>query len=292
MLALIGRTFQKWTGAQAPVLAAALAYYAIFSIAPLLLIVIGVLGLVLGENAAQSALMEQIRGAVGPQASGAIESMLQNMGEQGGGLVATAIGVGTVVVGATGVFAQLQNALNVIWEVKPDPEASGILHLLVVRLQSLVLILAIGLVLLASLMLSAALSALGPAVTDALPSGAWFWQLLNAAISFAVILLLFAMIFKVLPDARIRWRDVWVGAGVTALLFVAGNQAFGLYLGINSVASTYGAAGSLVVLLLWVYFSAQVLLIGASFTQVYARWTGSSIEPDEHAVRSTEGIGR
>lgn len=292
MIGLIQDTFSKWTGAQAPVLAAALAYYAIFSIAPLLLIVIGVLGLALGDNAAQSTLMEEIRGAVGPEAAGAIQGMLENMSEQGGGLVATLVGVGTVIVGATGVFVQLQKALNVIWEVKPDPEASGIAHMLMVRLQSLALIFAIGLLLIAAMTFSTALSALGPAVGDLLPVGAWLWQLVNAVVSFGVIMSLFAMMFKVLPDARIRWSDVWIGAGVTAVMFVAGNWALGLYLGNSTVGSTYGAAGSLVVLLLWVYFSAQVLLLGAAFTQVYARRFGGRIEPDEHAVRSTEGIGR
>lgn len=290
MLALFKQTFREWSEDQVPVLAAALAYYAVFSIAPLLLIVIGVLGLVLGENAAQSTLMDQVRNAVGPQAADAIQGILQNMDRQGGGVIATVIGVVTLIVGATGVFAQLQNALNTIWEVKPDPEKSGVRHIIAVRLLSLGMILVIGLLLLVSLVLSAVLSALGEGIAGALPGGAWLWRGVDLLVSLAVITLLFAMIFKVLPDARIAWRDVWVGAALTALLFVIGKFALGLYLGNSGVASSYGAAGSLVVLLLWVYYSMQILLFGGEFTQVYAKRTGSRIEPADNAVR-TGGFG-
>lgn len=276
-------TFSEWSADKASRLAAALAYYTIFSLAPLLIIAIALAGLFFGSQAARGEIVSQIGGIVGHETALFVETMVENAGEsQNTGIIATIIGLATLVFGATGVFSQLQDALNTVWGVKPDPNR-GIMGMVVDRLWSFVMVLGIGLLLLISLAVSAALPALG-ALTDLLPGSEIWWQVLNLIVSFVIFTLLFAMIFKVLPDVQIDWSDVWVGAAITALLFTVGKLLIGLYLGRSSVSSTYGAAGSLVVLLLWIYYSAQVLLLGAEFTQVYARKYGSRIRPDRGAV--------
>jgi membrane protein len=221
---------------------------------------------------------------LGPQAAEAIQGMLQSAGKTGAGIVATAVGVGTLLLGASGAFAQLQDALNTIWEVKPKA-GRGVRGMLRDRFLSFSLVLAIGFLLLVSLVLSAALAAVGKYLAGILPVSSALMQGLNFALSFAVTTFLFALIFKVLPDVRIRWRDVWIGAAVTALLFSVGRFLIGLYLGRSSVSSAYGAAGSLVVLLVWIYYSAQILLLGAEFTQVYASKFGNGMTPKPNAER-------
>jgi membrane protein len=285
---LLKETFNEWNEDKAPRLAAALAYYTAFSLAPLLIVVISIAGLIYGKEAVQGQVQYQIQGAVGSQAASAIQDMLANFSHPSSGIIATVLGVITLVLGAAGLFGQLQDALNTIWEVAPKP-GQGILAMLRQRFLSFTMVLGICFVLLVSLVLSALVSALGNVIAVHIPQQETVLQIVNLVISFAVITLLFAAIYKVLPDVQISWRDVWMGAVVTAILFTIGKYALGLYLGQSSVSSSYGAAGSFVLLLLWIYYSAQILLFGAEFTQVYARKYGSKIEPSKNAIALTEG---
>jgi membrane protein len=284
---LLKETFQEWKDDEALELGAALAYYTLFSLAPLLLIIIAIAGLVWGREAVQGQIVQQIQGLVGRQGAEAVQTMVANAGRQGEktGLLATVIAVATILFGATGVFAQLQSALNHIWDVEPKPGA-GVRGLLKTRVLSFGMVLAVGFLLLVSLVVSTALAAVGTYMGSLLPGGAEVLvRILNFAVSFAVITLLFAVIYRYLPDVKIAWRDVWIGAAVTSLLFTLGKSLIGLYLGNSSVASSFGAAGSVIALLVWIYYSAQILFFGAEFTQVYATRYGSRIEPDEDAVR-------
>ncbi len=284
---LLKQTVTEWNEDQATVLAAALAYYTIFALAPTLIIVVAVAGLVFGQGEAQQALLDQVTAAVGSDVAGVLGTLLENTSRAGSGVLATVIGAALLILGATGLFAQLQNALNRVWGVKPNPSA-GVMNLLRTRVLSLGMVLVIGFLLLVSLLLSAALNVINNYFSELLllPGEETFWQVMNFALSTAVITLLFAMIFKYLPDVQIAWRDVWVGALVTSLLFSLGKFLISYYIGTSSAASTYGAAGSLIVLLLWIYYSAQILLFGAEFTQVYGRRFGSGIQPAKYAVRS------
>ncbi len=213
--------------------------------------------------------------------------MLANFSHPASGIIATVIGLITLLLGAAGVFGQLQDALDTVWEVAPKP-GQGIMAIIRQRFISFTMVLGIGFLLLVSLVISAAVSAVGSVISTSVPQSEFVLQAVNFAISFAVIMLLFALIYKVLPDAAIGWRDVWMGAAVTALLFTIGKLLIGLYLGSSSVGSAYGAAGSFVVLLIWIYYSAQILLFGAEFTQVYARTYGSRILPSRNAVKLSE----
>ena len=282
---LLKQTFTEWSDDKAPMFAAALAYYTIFSLAPLLVIIVGILGIYYGQSDAKGQIISQIGDLTSPSVATTIQGVLNAQAESGGGVLATVLGTITLLVGATGVFAQLQTALNTIWEVKPKPKG-GVMHLIVVRLLSLGMVLVIAFLLLVSLLLSTALEFVGAYFTDLLPGAAFIWQIANVLVSFGVITLLFALIFKYLPDAEIAWGDVWTGAAVTSLLFVIGKFLISWYLSRGGVASTYGAAGSLVVLLLWIYYSAQILFFGAEFTQVYAKEEGSRIVPSKDAVRA------
>ena len=284
---LLKNAFDEWSEDKAPRLGAALAYYTMFSLAPLLIIVIGVAGLVSGEKAARGEIARQLKQTVGETAASAIENLLKDTHSTGTSSWAAVIGFLILLFGATGLFVQLQDALNTIWKVAPKP-GRPILKLLRDRLLSFLLVLGTASLLLILLIVSATLSALnrfmGP---DTLPGGTYWWQVINGLVSFGFSTLLFAMIFKVLPDVRIAWRDVWVGAAVTALLFTAGKYLLGLYLGQSTTTSAFGAAASLVVLLLWIYYSAQILLFGAEFTRAYANQFGSQVLPAENAVALT-----
>ena len=284
---LIKEIFQEWRNDGALDLGAALAYYTIFSLAPLLLIVIAVAGIFFGRDAVQGRLVGELQGLVGPQGGQAIQTMVANAGRERAGVLATLVGVVTILFGATGVFVQLQGSLNRVWNVKAKPE-KGLWSFLRSRVISFGMVLGIGFLLLVSLVVSAAVSTLGTWASGLLPGTEVLFQVLTFALSFALMSVLFAMIFKVLPDVEIRWRDVWVGAVATALLFTLGKFLIGLYIGKSAVASTYGAAGSLVVLLLWIYYSSQILFFGAEFTEVYASHYGSRIRPSEHAVPVVE----
>ncbi len=284
---LLRATFHDWREDKASRLAAALAYYTVFALAPLLLLAVAVAGLVFGEQAARGQLFAQLEGLLGPEVAGVLETALARSRESRAGGLAAAVGVAALLWSASNLFAHLQDALNTIWEVAPRPGA-GLLAAAKKRLLSMTLVLGTGFLLLVSLVLSAALAALGAALRGLLPGGEVLWQALDFVLSFAVITLLFAAIYKVLPDATVAWGDVWIGAAATALLFGAGKLLIGLYLGRAGVGSAYGAAGALLVLLVWVYYAAQLLFLGAEFTQAYARRYGSRIVPEPHAVPLTE----
>ncbi len=273
-----------------PSLAGAVAYFTIFALPPLLVLVLGIAGSVFGPDAVQEALMGEVGRVVGPQAREGIQTMIVNAGSSSvdvggkiGGLIALA-------VGATGAFGQLQKSLNRAWEVTPAPGLSGVRSFLLKRVLSFGLVLTIAFLLLVSLMASAALAAVGDAAsalaTDTLASP--LMGVLNAVVSFAMIALLFAAMFKVLPDARIGWRDVAVGAVGTAVLFTLGKSLIGLYLGRSDPAGPFGAAGSVVLVLVWIYYSALIVLVGAEFTQAWVRANGRRIVPERGAVRSDD----
>jgi membrane protein len=275
-VALTRETFSEWRRDDALTLGAALAYYTTFSLAPLLVVVIAIAGLVFGREAVEGRLVGEIQGLVGRQGAEAVQTMIASAGRhEEAGLVAAVLAVLVTLFGATGVFAQLQASLDRIWNVPPPERAVGIKAMLKVRALSFGMVLAVGFLLLVSLVLSAALAALDDYAGGVLPVFPPLLQALNFAVSFSLITLLFALIFKILPDVDVAWRDVWTGAALTALLFTVGKLLIGLYIGESGVASAYGAAGSLVVVLLWVFYSAQILFFGAEFTQVYARRRGS-----------------
>lgn len=286
---LVKAAFQEWQDDDASRLAASLAYYTVFSLAPLLIIAIAIAGAVFGEEAARGQLVGQIEQLVGSQGAQAIETAIQNADRPQVSSIASIISVFVLLFGASGVFAQLQDALNIIWEVKPKP-GRGIMGFVRKRLLSFTAVLGIGFLLLVSLIISAVLAGITAYLSGLIPGAGYLWQVLNFIVSFVVVTLLFALIYKFLPDVKISWGDVWVGAILTAFLFVIGKFALGFYLGRGSFGSVYGAAGSLVILLAWVYYSAQILFFGAELTQVYARRRGSQIVPNEQAMRVEEEV--
>jgi membrane protein len=283
---LLKATFSQWRKDQASLMAAALAYYTVFSLAPLLIIVIAIAGSVFGEQAAKGELVTQIQGVIGKDGAQLIQTAIENASklDPTQGPIPTLINIGFLLSGATVVFGQLQNSLNRIWEVQAKPENS-IKHFLRKRLLSFSMVLVIAFLLLVSLVISTLLVILGNFLRDLVPGFTYLWQLLNFFVSFGIVTLLFAMIFKILPDANIAWKDVWMGAAITAVLFDIGKFLLGFYLGHTSLASAYGAAGSLVIILTWVFYSAQILFLGAEFTQVYVRKWGKEIVPAEYAMR-------
>lgn len=280
---LLKQTVAEWQRDKVSRLAAALAYYTTFALAPVLIIVIAVASFLFEQSTVQTRIIEQLQGLLGENGAGLVQEMLTSKSQGSEGFWATLISVGLLIVGASGLFIQLQDALNTVWNVVPK-KGEGMWKLVRDRLLSFGMVLAIGFLLLVSLMLSAGLSALNGVFGDILVGWDVGLQILNTVVSFVVITLLFGMIYKVLPDVKIAWKDVWVGASITALLFTLGKFLIGLYLGNSSVASAYGAAGSFVVLLLWIYYSAQILLFGAEFTQVYANRFGDRITPDKYAT--------
>src|SRR5256714_808960 len=268
---------------KAPRLGAALAYYTMFSIAPLLLVVIAIAGFVFGQEAARGQIFAQMRGLIGASGAGALQEMVKSAAKPKTGTIATIIGIATLLLGASGVFGQLKDALNTIWEVEP-PKNRGFFGMIKDRFLSLAMVLGVGFLLLVSLVLDTAVAAFGKFAGNLLPGGEALWHSIEFVLSFGVVTVLFAMIFRFLPDLRIAWRDVWFGAAFTALLFVIGKFALAFYLGKKATSSTYGAAGSLIVLLLWVYYSAQILFFGAEVTQVYARRHGSMRDTEPRSV--------
>jgi membrane protein len=273
---LVKESVSQWSDDYAPSMGAALAYYTIFSIAPLIVIAIAVAGFAFGDDAARGEIFAQLRGLIGDEGAAAIQGLVKSASEPGKGTFAAIAGVVTLLIGATTVFGELQSDLDRIWDV-PKSTESGIVALLRGRLLSFGMILGIGFLLLVSLVLSAGLAALAKFWDT------WFegWevalQAVNFVVSFAIITGLFAMIYKLLPRCRIEWKDVWVGAMVTSLLFALGKLLIGLYLGKSGVTSGFGAAGSLVIVLVWVYYSSQIFLLGAEFTKTYAHSHGSLI---------------
>jgi membrane protein len=256
--AIARQAVTAWNDDYAPSMGAALSYYTLFSIAPLILIVVAVAGFAFGDDAARGEIFEQLAGLMGPQGAQAVEELLQRADQPGAGALAAISGTVALVLGATAVFGELQNALDRIWRAPACKQDKGWLNLVRSRLLSFGMVLAIAFLLMVSLVMSAVLSALGE------------WWALEAAASFALSTLMFALIYKIIPRVRIRWRDVWLGASVTAALFALGKVLIGLYLGRSAVSSAFGAAGSLVAMMVWVYYSAQVFLLGAEFTRLAA----------------------
>lgn len=285
-LGLLKRSFDGWMEDKALRLSAALAYYSIFSIAPLLVITIGIAGLVLGEEAVTGELYAGLKSYVGAQSAAAIQSMVESASKPSQGVMATVAGFVMLLLGASGVFGELKDALNTIWGVALKP-GQGILAMVRGKFLNFGMVLVIGFLLLVSLLLSTAIAGLNHRLESALPLPAFVWAALASVVSLGLVTTLFAMIFKVLPDARIRWRQVWFGALITALLFEIGKTGLGWYLGREGAASAYGAAGAVVLLLLWVYYTSCILFFGAEFTQVYAEADEDVIEPAAHAVRVT-----
>jgi membrane protein len=284
---VIKGSFKEWSEDKASRLAAALSYYTIFSLAPLLVIVIAIAGFVFGKQAAQGAIVQQISGLVGQRGAEQVQTMIQNANQPAAGLIATIVGIVLLLFGATGVFNQLQDSMNTIWEVRLKP-GRGIFAMVRDRFLSFAMILGIAFLLLVSLVLSAALSAFGKLLVGIMPGFPSILQVINFIVSFGVISFLFVLIFKFLPDARISWKDAWIGGAVTSLLFTIGKQLIGVYLGTSSTANVFGVAGSLIILLLWIYYSGMILFFGAEFTQVYANTYGSGITPVKDAERVTE----
>ncbi|MBW4537705.1 MAG: YihY/virulence factor BrkB family protein [Myxacorys chilensis ATA2-1-KO14] len=281
---LLKDTVQEWNEDNVPMLAAALAYYTVFSLAPLLLIAIAIAGAFLGEEAARGEVVTQLQGIVGKPAADAISALIDNANKpNSGGTIATIISVAILLFGASGVFGQLQMALNIIWGVKPKP-GRAVKSFIQSRFLSFAMVLVIGFLLLVSLVFTAVLSLISNYFGNFVPGFLIVGKILNFVISFGVITFLFAAIYKFLPDAKIPWSNLWVGAAVTAILFNLGRFLIGLYLENGGVSSSYGAAGSLVVILIWVFYSAQILLLGAEFTQVYSKYRGKPIQPSKYAV--------
>lgn len=271
MLVLLKRSFAEFGKDDAPLLSAGLAYFALFSIAPLLVISIAIAGIFFGEEATQGRVQETIGGLVGQESAQAIGEMIRGAGEKKGrGIVGLVGGIVALLLGASGVFAHLRNVLDRIWGVEV-PKKEGIAARIVDELWSVGFVLSVGFILVVSLLVSAALSAIGAWAESLLPLAPWFWQSVNFVLSFGVLTLVFAAMYKFIPDAEIEWRDVWGGAAFTSLLFVIGKTAIGLYLGRSAFASSYGAAGSVLIVLLWLYYSGLILLFGAEFTEVWAR---------------------
>jgi membrane protein len=284
MWSLLKQTASEWMEDDAPSLGAALAYYTVFSLAPLMTIAIAIAGFFFGKEAAQGQIFDELRVLLGEEGGKAVEEMVQSASAQPtAGVVATIVSVIILLFGASGVFGQLQSSLNAIWGVKPKP-GRGVLWMIKDRLLSFGFTLVVGFLLLVSLLLTAGIALLANWVGGLMPGSEIIAQILNLVFSLVMITLLFAMIFKFLPDAKIAWHDVWIGAFLTAVLFTIGKFALGIYLGKSGVASSYGAAGSLIVLLLWVYYSSQILFFGAEFTQVYANRFGSRVAPADDAM--------
>ncbi len=279
---LLKQTFSEWNDDNAMRLSASLAFYTALSLAPLIVIVIAIGGMVFGDEAARGQIVGQIDGLIGTQGAETVQAILDSAKSTQGGIIATIISVAVLLFGASGVFGELQSALNEIFDVKPRP-GRGILGILKDRFFSFTMVLGVGFLLLVSLVLSAGITAVGDRFggSEAAP---FLWQAINFVVSFAVISVLFALIFKVIPDIRIAWGDVWPGAIATAALFTIGRYLIGLYLGGGSVSSSYGAAGSLIAVLVWVYYSAQILFFGAELTQVYAARRGHQVLPSKDAV--------
>ncbi len=282
---LLKETFKEFMEDKAMRLSAALAYYSVFSLAPLLIISISIAGAIFGEDAARGAIKYQLSGAIGSESALAVQEMIDSANKSGSNVLMTIVGFAILFVTASGVFAQLKDAMNTVWDLEPKP-GQGIKGLVKGRLMALSMVLVIGFLLLVSLVLSTATAAMTDWLGNALPIPGFIFQVLSFAVSIAVVTLLFAMIFKILPDAEVQWRDVWSGALLTAALFSVGKLLLALYLGREGAASAYGAAGALILLLSWVYYSANILLLGAEFTQVYARRRGRRIQPTEAAVRA------
>jgi membrane protein len=284
-LDLLTSTAREWSRDKCPQLGAALAYYTIFSLAPLVLVLLGIFGLIYGSNEqARQKILDQLRYLMDPSGVKVFQDIANSAAGPKAGILATAIGILIALFGASGIFGQLQDALNTIWSVKPKPN-QGIWGFIRARFLSFAMVGGVCFLLLVSLTLENLLRSLHSYLQSIVPGGHYLGLAIFYVFDLAIIVLLFAMLFRYLPDAKIAWRDVWTGAALTAILFLMGKFLLGLYLGSGAAGSAYGAASSLITLLLWIFYSAQILLFGAEFTKVYADTYGSHIEPEEHAVK-------
>lgn len=286
---VLGEIFRRalagWWNDNVPRMGAALAYYTLFSLAPILIVAIAIAGLAFGQEAVRGELVGQIQGLVGREGALAVQAMLEGAAKPSSSIPATILGVITFFLGATGAFLELQADLDAIWRVKSKSRGNFLRDLVMQRLISFGLVLGFGFLLLTSLVVSAALAALHTYMGNAFPGVSVLWEALNVIVSLIVITLLFAMIYKVLPDVKLAWSDVWIGALVTAGLFTIGKFLIGLYIGTSAVASTYGAAGSVIVVLVWVYYTSQIILLGAEFTRAYVERFGPRPPPEEFATK-------
>ena len=296
---VVAAAARGWFEDDAMSLGASIAFYTIFSLAPTAILVTALAGLAFGEEAAQGALVDQLSRLIGPEPAQTVQGLIANAGNRQTGIWASIIGITTIVIGATTVFAELQSALNRVWKAEP-PTDSTVTWLVTVRLKALALIGAIGFLLIVSLVVSAALAILGQWVGQYLPSLPTLIWTIDVITSWIVLTVLFALIYRVLPDTRIPWMDVWYGAAITALLFAVGKFMIGFYLGTSGVASVYGAAGSFVLVLMWVYYSASIFLFGAEITRAYSERYGSrarrgrsrTVTPPAASVRNPRPSGR
>ncbi len=287
------RTFQgaarAWWDDDCVRMGASLSYYTLFAIAPVLLVATYIAGLVFGDEVVQLEIVAQLNHLVGREGALAVQALLEGAAQRPAGVIATLVGAIAFLVASTGAFLELQVAFNTIWRVKPNP--GRYLHAFVLdRLRSFGLVVAIGFLLLVSLAITAALAALNGWLLNISPANAFLWNIVHTLVSVVVTTALFAMLLRFLPDVRLRWRDVWTGAVVTAGLFAIGQKVIGFYLGQSAIASSYGAAGSMMILLLWVYYSCQILLFGAEFTRVWAARHGVKVKPEEFAVKDPEAV--
>ena len=286
---LLKETFKEWQQDKASRIAAALAYYTVFSISPLLVIAIAIAGAFFGQETAQQQIINQLTGLVGEDGIKPILMALDNISQPKTRGLASLVSILVLVLGASGIFAQLQDALNTVWKVKPQ-SGQGILPFLRKRLSSFLMVLAIGFLLILSLILSTVVTAVSKYRVDLIPGSQILWENLDFIVSLGLMTFLFGLMFKYVPDVEIAWKDVFVGSVITALLFIFGKFLLGVYISKGSLGSAYGAAGSLIVFLAWVYYSAQIILFGAEFTQVYSQMYGSKIRPNKHSQRNEDRI--
>lgn len=291
VVTIFKNTGSEWVDDKAPTLGAAIAYYTVFSLAPLILLLVSVLALFIHSDndknggVVKAKIREQVTQFAGSSAGDVVDQILDSTAKQKkSGIIGTVVAVVVALFGASGVFGQLQESLNTIWGVKAKP-GQGIGGYLKARFVSFAMVGGVCFMLLVSLSVSTMIKTFSDKLNHLLPGGTTVTVIISLLLNLIIITMLFAMIFKYLPDAKIAWSDVWIGAGLTTVLFIAGKWALALYLGKGSAGSAYGVAGSLITTLVWVYYSAQIMLFGAEFTQVYANEFGSHIEPEEHAVR-------
>ncbi len=283
----LARAFNDFLEDDCQTLAAAIAYYTVFSLPGLLFLVIAVAGLVMSEEAIKSAIEQQAATYVGQGAAEQIATMIRNTQKGSGGITGAIIGIGILLIGATTAFAQFQASLNRVWEVTPDRQHAGVRNVVRKRVVSFLLIVAIAILLLVSIGFSATVSAAGGMLANVLGGwSTWGMWLISAAGTFVIVTLLFGIVYKVLPDAKVYWRDALIGAAITAVLFTIGNLLLGLYLGRSNLSAAYGAAGSIVLILLWTYYAALIVLLGAEFSQVWANEKGHGIRPAQGATRT------
>jgi membrane protein len=269
VLSILKTTFAAWNKHEAPRLGASLAFYTILSLSPLVIIVVALGGFIFSRSTAQTHILSEVQGMIGPDGGKAVASMLANAQKPAAGILGTIVGLLSLLFGASGVFTELRSALNLIWEVKPEATA-GVMALLRERFFSFGMVLSIGFLLLVSLVVSTVLAAVGKFFGGLLPIPSPVLAVFNFLISYIGVAVLFALIFKFVPEAKVQWNNVWLGACVTAIFFTIGKTLIGLYLGKSSIGSTYGAAGSVIVVIVWVYYSAQIFFFGAEFTHAYA----------------------